>query len=308
MYNKDSSINEGVPFEEDEFTILTNDLEKLLEAAQPRLTRIALAYGVAPDGVEDVVQETLINAWQHLAHLRMPAHFEAWLNGICRNMSMRWTRTQGTINRRQQPLPSVQESDIESDIPDPQMLDLAEELNRQDLAMLLDRAMNYLPATARKALEMYYIAEMPQREVALQLGMTINALEVRLHRARRQLQGVLNGELRNDAQAFGLPLSSDSLVQGWRETSIWCYICGRRRLQGLFEEQTGGKLVCGCVARIVPQKLVSTLFVLVISSRSLIYAPFAPPLSGCYRLCQPFMRKHLRLAINIVQAVMSLRH
>jgi RNA polymerase sigma factor (sigma-70 family) len=246
MYDEQNSIDKEAHIEEDAYTTLDHDLEKLLAAAQPRLTRLALAHGVPPDGVEDVVQETLVNAWQHLAHLRAPDRFETWLNGICRNVSLRWTRAQGTIDRRQHTFSSfqaVQESDIETstlDIPDPQMLDLAEELNRQDLAVLLDRAMNHLPASARQALEMYYFAEMSQREIALQLGMAINTLEVRLHRARRQLRQVLNGQLRADAEAFGLSLDNETADQVWRETSIWCCICGRRRLQGLFAPQPEG--------------------------------------------------------------------
>lgn len=246
LYAENSTIDKEDPIEENAYTTLTNDLEKLLAAAQPRLTRLALAQGVTPDGVEDVVQETLVNAWQNLAHLRTPDRFEAWLNGICHNMSMRWTRAQGTLDRRQHTfssLQTVQKSDIEisaRDIPDPQVLDLAEELNRQDLSMLLDRAMSHLPAPARKTLEMHYLAEISQREVALQLGMTMNAVEVRLHRARRQLRHVLNGELRTDAEALGLSLDNESAAQGWRETSVWCCICGRRRLQGLFESQPEG--------------------------------------------------------------------
>lgn len=227
----------------DVYANLTNDLETLLTLARPRLTRLALSYGVSPDGVEDVVQETCINAWQHLAHLRMPDQFEAWLNGICRNVSMRWMRAQGALDRRQQTFSSAQENDSGNPafaVPNPQFPDFAEELNRQDLAILLDRAMGYLPAATRKALEMHYIAETPQREIALQLGMTTNALEVRLHRARRQLRQVLNRELRTDAEAFGLSLDDETVDQRWRETSIWCCICGRRRWQGLFEPQSEG--------------------------------------------------------------------
>ncbi len=258
MDNENSAIDKDGPVEEDTYTTLASDLEKLLAEARPRLTRLALAYGVTPDGVEDVVQETFVNAWQDLAHLRASNRFAAWLNGICRNMSMRWIRAQGIIDRRQDTFSSFQtvhESDIEVspalDLPDPHLLDLAEELNRQDLTMLLDQAMKHLPATARKALEMHYLSEMSQREVALQLGMTINALEVRLHRARRQLRQVLNHELRAEAEAFGLSLDDETVAQGWRETSVWCCICGRRRLQGLFESlpqgDTGLRLRCpGC--------------------------------------------------------------
>ena len=247
-HDKNRAKEKEALIEGDAYTTLTHDLEKLLVAAQPRLARLASVHGVPPDGVEDVVQETFVNAWQHLAYLHTPDRFEAWLNGICRNVSMRWTHAQATTDRRQytfSSLHSIQESSSETsafDIPDPQPLDLAEELHHQDLAVLLDRAMDHLPATTRKALEMHYLAEMPQREVALQLGITINALEVKLHRARRQLRQVLNSELRTDATSFGVALDNETVSQGWRETSIWCFICGHRRLQGLFEPQLGGEV------------------------------------------------------------------
>ncbi len=248
IHDENNTREKEALIKEDKYTTLTHDLEKLLVAAEPRLVRLAHAHGVPPDGVEDVVQETLVNAWQHLAYLRAPDRFEAWLNGICRNVSMRWTHAQGTTDRHQHTFSSLQpkqESDNETsafDIPDPQTTDLAEELNRQDLALLLDRAMEHLPTTTRKALEMHYLAEMPQREVALQLGMTINALEVKLHRARRQLRQVLTSELRTEAESFGVTLDNETVVQGWHETRVWCFICGRRRLQGLFEPLLGSEV------------------------------------------------------------------
>jgi hypothetical protein len=87
-------------------------------------------------------------------------------------------------------------------------------------------------------------------------------LEVRLHRARRQLRQVLNGQLRADAEAFGLSLDNETEYQGWRETSIWCCICGRRRLQGLFESQPEGdvglRLRCSGCSAITGMDLIHT--------------------------------------------------
>jgi RNA polymerase sigma factor (sigma-70 family) len=246
MHDKDHTKEDGTT--EDAYKALAGNLEDLLKAASPRLALLAQRYGVPPDVVGDVVQETLVAAWQNLAHLRSPEHFESWLDGICRNMSKRWARAQSTTDLHQRPFSSLQPEQesigVSSlfDIADPQSFDLTEELNRHDLAVLLDRAMSYLPANVRKALEMHYLADLPQREVALQLGMTINALEVKLHRARRQLRQVLEHELRADAESFGLLHHDEVAKQGWRETSIWCCICGRQHLQGLFESQPGGEV------------------------------------------------------------------
>lgn len=240
MYDKDHETTD------DAYEALASNLERLLKNAEPRLTQLARRYGVPPDVVGDIVQETLVAAWQNLAHLRSPDLFEFWLDGICRNMSMRWARAQSTTDQHQRSFSSLQpeqESGISSifELADPQSFDFTEELSRHDLAVLLNRAMDYLPANTRKALEMHYLADLPQREVAVQLGLTINALEVKLHRARRQLRQVLQHELRADAESFGLLHEDEIASQEWRATSIWCCICGRQRLQGLFEfRSTGG--------------------------------------------------------------------
>jgi RNA polymerase sigma factor (sigma-70 family) len=245
LHDKNNTKDDGTTG--DAYKALAGNLENLLKTASPRLAQLAQRSGVPPDVVGDIVQETLVAAWQNLAHLRSPEHFESWLDGICRNMSKRWARAQSTTDLHQRPFSSLQleqeEISVSSifDIADPQSFDLTETLNRHDLAVLLDRAMNYLPASVRKALEMHYLADLPQREVALQLGMTLNALEVKLHRARRQLRQVLQHELRADAESFGLLHHDEMADQGWHDTSIWCCICGQQRLQGLFELQPAGK-------------------------------------------------------------------
>ena len=224
---------------------LSSTLDEALAAARPRLLRLAQQQGVAPDAVDDVVQETLVEAWRHFEYLRTSERFDAWLNGICRNVSLRWNRIHITTLQRQESLSAlladIPPAHVELDILDPVAIDPGEELCRQDLAILLDRAMGYLPATTRKALEMHYLAEIPQNETALQLGLTINALEVRLHRARQQLRRVLSNELRSDAEAFGMAIDKE-MAQGWRNTSIWCFMCGQHQMFGMFEQMQDGEI------------------------------------------------------------------
>jgi hypothetical protein len=118
-------------------------------------------------------------------------------------------------------------------------LDPAEVLSRQDLLTLLDQAMSLLPASTREALTRWYVDDVPQRELARQLGLSSNALDVRLHRARRQFRQILSNELRTEAEAFGL---LDATAEaGWRETRLWCNFCGRQHLQGQFEVGPDGR-------------------------------------------------------------------
>ena len=255
MTNKDLHIrdrsdllnNESIDTSASHVLLLAN-MEQLFAEARPRLLRLARLNGIVSDGVEDVVQETLMEAWRHLANLHEPQRFNAWLDGICRNVCRRQKVTRDTTLSLHVLLSSSSldgdestEMDTPADILDPSSSDPLEELSQQDLATLLDRAMGYLSSDTRKLLTMCYLAEIPQREVALYLGLTIGALEVRLHRARRQLRSVLNGELRSEAQSFNLLLDSQDTLN-WQQTRQWCWLCGKRRMLSRFETQADGRI------------------------------------------------------------------
>lgn len=226
---------------------LLADMEQVFTEARPRLLRLAHLNGMSPDMADDVVQETMMEAWRHVEKLRDPQRFNAWLDGICRNVCRRYQTPDGALHLHESlsNLAGDNETKNAADallaLPDPFAIDPAEELGHQDLATLLDRAMEYLSPDTRKLLEMCYLAEIPQREAALQLGLTIGALELRLHRARKQLRQVLGGALRADAESFGLALDPMQ-VQGWRETRQWCWLCGKHRMIGLFETLPNGRV------------------------------------------------------------------
>jgi RNA polymerase sigma-70 factor (ECF subfamily) len=213
---------------------------EIVEAARPRLLRVAQLNGIGPDDAEDVVQETLIEAWRHREKLREPDRFAAWLNGICRNMCKRHLRAQTTeVQASTLPTHADEAHDATFDLPDPRPIDPAEALERQDLQVLIDRALGHLSASTREVIELCYLAELPQREVAGRLDMSLGALELKLHRARRHLHQVLHGALRDDAQAFGLLRDGDEAM-GWQETRQWCWGCGKRRLRATFERASSG--------------------------------------------------------------------
>ncbi|HET8913286.1 MAG TPA: RNA polymerase sigma factor [Ktedonobacteraceae bacterium] len=220
--------------------LLPEDLEDMLEAARPRLHMLALAQHVAPDAVEDVVQETCFEAWRHLERLISAEFFDAWLNGICRNVCLRWLRKAGHEQEHRVLWPE-KEDEFAWDFPDPYLPDPGEELIRQDLELLLDRALGYLPAEARRLVELRYLEDLPNHELALRMGVNSNVVGIRLMRARRLLKEVLRVDLREEAEAFGLPLDQE-MARGWRKSRVWCFLCGQQFLEGTFESSTTGKV------------------------------------------------------------------
>lgn len=225
------------------------DIDGWLTTARPRLRRLAHLRGVAPDAMEDVVQETLLEAWKHLDRLHTPEGVHTWLDEICRNICRRHARKHYMEHQHLVSLRAPYHAEdgergdtvasLLKDIPDPNTPDPLEALSRQDMALLLDRACSLLTGNARQVVELFYLMELPQREAAMRLGLTISALEARLHRARRQLRQVLTGPLREEAEALGLSLGQES-ADGWRETRLWCTLCGQCRLMGVFLSQPDG--------------------------------------------------------------------
>jgi RNA polymerase sigma-70 factor (ECF subfamily) len=183
-----------------------------------------------PDAAEDLAQQALLEAWRKADRLCGPAVREAWLLGIARNVCLRWARARGVAARR---LVRLEEPDGAPADEPADDCDLEVELERDELARLLDRALALLPPATRAVLIGRFIEESPQAEVAARLGLTEGAVEARLQRGKLALRRVLTGELREDARAHGLLPSDDG---GWQETRIWCGTCGVRKLVGRFGE------------------------------------------------------------------------
>lgn len=222
---------------------LLTDQSGMLTTTRLRLVRLARAWGIEPHHIDDIVQETLLEAWSHLERLHAPAGFNAWIDEICRNVCRRFAqRRQRELPRHTQLLQSSSceelggdngEQDLFTDFPDAETIDPLEELSRRDLMALLDRALGTLPQASRQMVEMCYLLEIPRSEVAARLGISSGALDVRLHRTRRQLHRIFHGPLSCEAEALGLALDA-GLVEGWQETRLWCPSCARHRLQGCF--------------------------------------------------------------------------
>jgi RNA polymerase sigma factor (sigma-70 family) len=246
-----TEASHGLPGEREWLrSALLTDQDGILTTTRRRLARLARARRMEPQLVDDVIQETLLEAWSHLDRLRSPAGFHPWVDEICRNVCRRVNRKRqqdalrhAPARRVAGPLPELAESENDDalfDLLAPARCDPFEELSRQDLTGLLDRAIGALPPDARQAVELSYLVDLPRAEVASRLRLSQGALDTRLHRARRQLRQALNGPLRAEAEAYDLALDEVPAEQ-WQATRMWCPRCARRRLEGYFVRFEGAE-------------------------------------------------------------------
>lgn len=198
---------------------------------------------------EDLAQETLLEAWRLSHKLESPEGRRRWLASIARNVCMRWRQKL----RRHSPVVLSMESTAAAGsapydlLADP--LNLEVELERAELAALLDRALALLPPITRRVLVEKYVEQSPQAAIAARLGLSEGAVEVRLYRGKLALRKLLASDPRRDTT--GLRATAE---QRWEETRIWCPVCGMRKLEGRFDAgHTGFALRCpdpACAGRV----------------------------------------------------------
>ncbi len=198
------------------------------DAERMRLVRLCARLTHNPEAAEDLAQEALLEAWRSREALRDAERFSAWLAGIARNVCLRWLHRQGAPLARAVSLADEETAALDEWLADPETLEI--ELERRELAALLDRAMALLPAETREALLAHYLEEAPLAEIAERLGVRASAVAVRLQRGRLALRHVLTTELRGELAAYRLTDGEED----WRETRLWCPSCGERRLMGRY--------------------------------------------------------------------------
>lgn len=129
--------------------------------------------------VEDLLQETLITAWRTVGTYRHEAAFSTWLKTIAirkchnRNRGLRrfWRHLRGYSHQV--------------------VLDVADGVETNPRWVELQNAMCRLSDTDREILVLYYLEQMNSHALAQLFGTTPNAIDVRLHRARKRLQDIL---------------------------------------------------------------------------------------------------------------------
>jgi RNA polymerase sigma-70 factor (ECF subfamily) len=153
---------------------------------------------------EDAAQDTAIKVYRNLHLFRGDSQFRTWVLSIARNEGL--GRLRKTQTRREDSLDALTDGDSGDftpavltswrEIP-------AETLERQELGILLRKAVEGLPEIYRNVVLLRDIEEMDVRETAAALGIAEGAVKVRLHRARALLQRSLAPQLKGFAPRRG---------------------------------------------------------------------------------------------------------
>ena len=172
--------------------------EELVRAYTSRLLAVARRILGSHEEAKDVVQETFLAAFQSLDRFRGEANLGTWLSRIAVNQCLMKLRS-----RRRKPEQSIEDL-LPTFLPDGHQVresalwevSLDTQVERNEVFVLVRRAIDQLPANYRTVLLLRDIEELSTEEVATMLGVTSNTIKVRLHRARQALRTLLEPHFR----------------------------------------------------------------------------------------------------------------
>ena len=133
---------------------------------------------------QDVTQEVFLRAYRNLYQLRHPHQFRSWLYTIMSNECNRWLVRVTKTRQRETGLEDATEEAVQID---PKYTTPTEEW-RVDL----EQAIAGLPDDNRVAVSMFYMSNCSLKEISEFLGVSVNTVKGKLHRARQQLGSALS--------------------------------------------------------------------------------------------------------------------
>ena len=156
---------------------------RLYEANFSPVQAYAVNRLARPDDVADVVAEVFMIAWRRLADIPPPPHDRFWLYGTARRViskrcrsARRWHNLLGRLAAEQRP--KVQATEWAGDPAQERLL----------------TAIRELKPSYREALLLVHWEQLTYTEAAEALGCSVNAVGIRVHRAKERLRKLLGAE------------------------------------------------------------------------------------------------------------------
>jgi RNA polymerase sigma-70 factor (ECF subfamily) len=157
-------------------------LEALLVRYQPHLYRFGLRMCGNEDDAGDVAQESLISMARSLPDFRGDASVSSWLYTIARSFCIKKRRRSKFAPAREESIDAPGSAAVDQ-LADPSPSPEQAAANRE-LERALVRAIDALDIPQREVLVLRDVEGLPAAEVATVLGISVDAVKSRLHRAR----------------------------------------------------------------------------------------------------------------------------
>jgi RNA polymerase sigma-70 factor (ECF subfamily) len=171
--------------------------ELMIRRYGARLLATAMRLMKREDDAADVVQEAYLSAFRAIDRFSGDSRLSTWLHRIVVNAAL--MRLRSKRRRREESiedlLPRFDETGHFAEPPSDWGASADRLLERKDTCATVRAAIAKLPESYRTVLVLRDVEELDTEEVAQTLGLTTNAVKVRLHRARQALRTLIEKEM-----------------------------------------------------------------------------------------------------------------
>ena len=165
----------------------------LLERYERMVFSITNRFGDTPADAEDLAQDIFVKAYRQIDRLRQPERFASWLYGIALNHCRDYAKN---VRRKTHAFSATDGADWE--VPGHQRAqDVA--LEADEAGQRLWQALDRIAPTYATPFLLKYRDGMTYRAMAERMDLSVSALKVRVHRARKKLRQLLQEEHSEDA-------------------------------------------------------------------------------------------------------------
>ena len=134
---------------------------------------------------EEIMQDTFLRAYKKLPTLKNPDQFAGWLHVIAHRLCIDWMRSQKSVMQSLEdtPVEEIEESSYTHHVSEQRMTERTERYHK-----LVKKLLEKLPENERTVVTLYYLDEMSTKEIGKFMGVSVNTITSRLHRARKRMQ------------------------------------------------------------------------------------------------------------------------
>jgi RNA polymerase sigma-70 factor, ECF subfamily len=173
----------------------------LFEVHRDRIYRYVLHLVLDPAEAEDLTQETFLRAHNRLGTIRDPEAVLSWLYRIATHVCLdrlRQRKPEISLDgeegaRRAESIASVSPSALEA-------------AERKETSECVQRCLQFLPDRYRALILMHEVYSLTAAEISSLLDVNLTTAKMRLHRARRMLEMVMECGCSVSNDACGLPV------------------------------------------------------------------------------------------------------
>jgi RNA polymerase sigma-70 factor (ECF subfamily) len=159
------------------------DFQRVYDDFQQRIRRY-LARLAGPGEADDLSQETFARVSQALAGFRGEAALSTWIYRIATNVAFDRARSPGFQLQARAAEPEALAALSTAPA-------IEQDIARREMSECVRDYVDQLPADYRTVVVLSELEELPDREIAEVLGISLEAAKIRLHRARARLRQML---------------------------------------------------------------------------------------------------------------------